>query len=134
MTDSEMRIAIAEVRGKGNRWVIMKRGLYYRKDALGYTNDPEEAWILTEEEANWHVYPHDEPVTKHRAPPRNYLDDLNAMHEAEEKLGGGFYDGSQWLTYVRLLHRKTGGYGERATARQRAEAFLQTIGKWKEAE
>lgn len=50
-------------------WVLMKRGLYYRPKANGYTSNIEEAWRLTEAEADRHVYPHDEPVTKHRAPP-----------------------------------------------------------------
>jgi hypothetical protein len=54
------------------------------------------------------------------------VSDLNAMHEAEKHLPqGGFY-------YEKCLHRLTNGRGERATARQRAEAFLRTIGKWTE--
>ena len=40
----------------------------------------------------------------------NYHGDLNAMHEAEKVI-------------AEMVH---------ATARQRAEAFLRTIGKWKE--
>ena len=60
----------------------------------------------------------------------NYVNDLNAMHEAEKVLTwknqkdyaaalGRSYDGS-------FLHVT-------ATAKQRAEAFLRTIGKWEEA-
>lgn len=49
-----------------DRWVLMKRGLYYRPNAKGYTGNLAEAWIITEAEADKHVYPHDEPVTKHR--------------------------------------------------------------------
>lgn len=66
----------------------------------------------------------------------NYCADLNAMHEAEKVLVG--HEGNRYggfciyltnynLTLVGLeaaIH---------ATARQRAEAFLRTLGKWQEA-
>lgn len=58
----------------------------------------------------------------------DYCNDLNAMHEAEELLIGldcGSY--SQKLADVDEAF-----YGVRATARQRAEAFLRTLGKWEE--
>lgn len=57
----------------------------------------------------------------------DYFNDLNAMHEAEEKISGNQFRymdtlrkvcwGNDWLT----CH---------ATAAQRAEAFLKTINKW----
>jgi hypothetical protein len=65
----------------------------------------------------------------------NYLVDLNAMHEAEKVLSRGEH------------YNQTGGFGRYktalaevcdeqhpidATAAQRAEAFLRTIGKWEE--
>lgn len=73
--------------------------------------------------------------------PPDYLNDLNAMHEAEKALlscadwrpirayfsnlspnlhSDGALDGDDW----KLCH---------ATAAQRAEAFLRTIGKWEES-
>jgi len=57
----------------------------------------------------------------------NYCNCLNAMHEAEKTLT---QDQSE-IFYPRWL----GGFMSRtgpiyATARQRAEAFLRTIGKW----
>jgi hypothetical protein len=57
----------------------------------------------------------------------NYTQDLNAMHEAEKTLT---QDQSE-IFYPRWL----GGFMSRtgpiyATARQRAQAFLRTIGKW----
>jgi len=65
----------------------------------------------------------------------NYLNDLNAMHEAEEL----FYSKADTLEgaermrdYSKLLCR-IAKYPLRATASQRAEAFLRTIGKWEEA-
>lgn len=58
----------------------------------------------------------------------NYCVDLNAMHEAEEHLRG-----NQFLRYAEMLDDIIGSLGGiRATARQRAEAFLRTLGKWEE--
>lgn len=65
---------------------------------------------------------------------KNYCADLNAMHEAEKVLKSfqhlvnyhallGYCGGT---TLVRLHECIT------ATARQRAEAFLRTLGKWEE--
>jgi hypothetical protein len=73
----------------------------------------------------------------------NYCKDLNAMHEAENaKEMPWNSDYSWWLGRVCTTQR---GFdpdkqeeieqikiGQFATARQRAEAFLKTIGKWKE--
>jgi hypothetical protein len=59
---------------------------------------------------------------------------LNAMHKAEQVLTDG-----QWLIYEHYLQLPSalrGDYGHRhiinASAEQKAEAFLRTIGKWKE--
>lgn len=137
MTDDQIRIAIAEACGANDRWAIMKHGLYYRPHAKGYTNKVSEAWIVSEAEADKHVYPHDEPVTKHRALLPDYLNDLNAIHEAEVTLQGG-----QRALFAGAMHRvivalgKTGIDGEfaaiHATARQRCEAFLRVKGLWQE--
>ena len=68
----------------------------------------------------------------------DYLNDLNAMHEAEMVLKH-----QQWPDYWNWLFvastRQSGtGKAEykvtHATAAQRAEAFLRTIGKWEESE
>lgn len=72
----------------------------------------------------------------------NYLNDLNAMHEAEKVLLGDeritFLDE---LIDVLGLNLGTGGWDmdfisvwlmTRATAAQRAEAFLRALGKWEE--
>jgi hypothetical protein len=63
----------------------------------------------------------------HRKPIPNYCADLNAMHEAERVLRNG-----EWDTYVDLL-ADTWIEVAHATARQRAEAFLRTLGKWEKA-
>jgi hypothetical protein len=67
----------------------------------------------------------------------NYCNDLHAMHEAEKVLKG--YE--QIATYVWHLENRSGDWSTdehmmatHATARQRAEAFLRTLGKWEEAE
>jgi len=56
----------------------------------------------------------------------NYCNDLNAMHEAENAI----LDTD--LFYHYSLH--ISGPLLRANARQRAEAFLRTLGKWEEAQ
>ena len=58
------------------------------------------------------------------------VNDLNAMHEAEKVLDGVLQRGDYWD----YLFSLTGGEFEmcHATARQRAEAFLRTLGKWKD--
>jgi hypothetical protein len=57
----------------------------------------------------------------------DYCNDLNAMHEAEKSLGSA----EQGRNYMDFLDDGNGGHT--ATARQRAEAFLRTLGKWEEA-
>lgn len=58
----------------------------------------------------------------------DYCNDLNAMHEAEEILRG-----CEWDIYVDLL-AETWIQVAHSTARQRAEAFLRTLGKWEEVQ
>lgn len=62
----------------------------------------------------------------------DYLNDLNAMHEAEKTLSGT----ELWPIYEDFLLAVTARKGNhlvRATAAQRAEAFLRAIGKWVES-
>ena len=59
----------------------------------------------------------------------DYCNDLNAMHGAEETLIG-----RQKVEYAEILKDQI-SYGSfefaSASARQRSEAFLKTLGKWK---
>jgi len=66
----------------------------------------------------------------------DYLSDLNAMHEAESTL-----EGDRAFAYYAILAEVTGSRAfslrpqqlravAHATAAQRAEAFLRTLGKW----
>ena len=57
-----------------------------------------------------------------------FATDLNAMHDAEKMLTS-----AQLLDYVALLFDST-YEATLATARQRAEAFLRTLGKWEEVQ
>jgi hypothetical protein len=60
----------------------------------------------------------------------DWCNDLNAMHEAEDELSG-----NQYMVYANILGAVEGSlFGIRATARQRAEAFLKTLGKWEEVQ
>ena len=65
----------------------------------------------------------------------NYPFDLNAMHEAGKVLsrGVGYHQSGGFGLYKTLLAEVCGEqHPIDATASQRAEAFLRTIGKWEE--
>ena len=67
----------------------------------------------------------------HDEPP-DYLNDLNAMHEAE-KVFLKMETLCFWETYSNRLTTSLGCLDIfHATATQRAEAFLRTIGKWED--
>ena len=59
----------------------------------------------------------------------DYLNDLNAMHEAEDTM----YDGQLWIEYENVLTTAMDHVGGQfhATAAQRAEAFLKALNLWK---
>lgn len=67
----------------------------------------------------------------------DYLNDLNAMREAESTLGSEIWDFAKNLESI--VHPEptkstwaAWAYCCTATAAQHAEAFLKTIGKWKD--
>lgn len=65
----------------------------------------------------------------------DYCVDLNAMHQAEKVIAE--IGVNKWWEYAgNILRRNPTPFGAEtaihATARQRAEAFLRTTGKWKE--
>lgn len=62
----------------------------------------------------------------------DYCADLNAMHEAENTLSQT--NMFVMAHYIEQLVNKNGLFYFRATARQRAEAFLRTLGKWEEVQ
>lgn len=66
-----------------------------------------------------------DPISGHVKEVPDYLNDLNAMHEVENRLpnGWGPYQG----VLNRILERQ---FVSHATAAQRVEAFLKQQGKW----
>lgn len=70
-------------------------------------------------------------VTQHAKLP-DYCNDLNAMHEAEKTLSE-----TNMFVMAHYIERFVSRHGQHyfhATARQRAEAFLRTVGKWEEVQ
>jgi hypothetical protein len=64
---------------------------------------------------------------------KDYCNDLNAMAEAEKTLSSAkekMYFATLKEIVGDLIWHRTTGKVYRATARQRAEAFLLTLGKW----
>ena len=63
----------------------------------------------------------------------DYLNDLNAMHEAVAMLSGDDWESYEDALY-QIVPSDEHGFTHRnvleATAEQRAEAFLKAIGKW----
>ena len=62
----------------------------------------------------------------------DYCSDLNAMHEAEKTLTD-----ANMFVMAHHIERLVSAHGQHyfhATARQRAEAFLRTLGKWEEVQ
>jgi hypothetical protein len=73
--------------------------------------------------------------------PTNYYGDLNVMHEAEKWVSEKGKEGDYWFFLRELLDfpEAESDWGKfyffaaiHATARQRAEAFLRTIGQWED--
>ena len=68
----------------------------------------------------------------------DYCNDLNAMHEAEKSLAGDIRNhyidflGEAYSDSWEFARQWMSSSPKAATARQRAEAFLRTIGKWEE--
>lgn len=100
-------IAIAEACG----WKVLEPEV---KPAITYLWGLRESFILEEDKE---IIP-------------DYLNDLNAMHDAEQVLTS-----EQVTSYVYSLELMNERWATPAfaTASQRAEAFLRTIGKWEES-
>lgn len=116
MTDKEMNIAMAEACGA--RWRCVNAASHRQMSF----DDGKPLAVIRD------TTPEDIKFYAKKLP--DYLHDLNAMYDAEEIFYGksGTFRGSeQTIIYERLLARLNSPL--RATARQRAEAFLITIGK-----
>jgi hypothetical protein len=66
----------------------------------------------------------------------DFCTDLNAMHEAEKVLAPSNWNrfSEKWWNYYHHLLDGDVHKIIHATARQRAEAFLRTLGKWEEVQ
>jgi hypothetical protein len=111
MTPEAQRIAIAEACGYKDVHEVIVRNVKFHGDDRkgGITSD--KGWIP------------------------DYLNDLNAMHEAEKVIP----DGHVYWEFVEQLrqivdskHNDYVAHVASATAAQRAEAFLKTLGLWKD--
>jgi hypothetical protein len=95
--------------------------------------NPEKQQIAIAEACGWKTGYRD-PEAWHPLP--DYLNDLNAMYEAEKIIPRQLFHVDYWQKgYGRFQQILSGititPYS--ATATQRAEAFLRTIGKWEES-
>ena len=123
MTPEQQRIAIAEACG----WKLKSNGLSPMWSWQNESLNHRIKWVAHKVMASQGVLP-------------NYLNDLNAMHEAEKVLTQ-----DQMIDYSRHVGKSVTSHLPasraawmdfqliNATAFQRAEAFLRTIGKWEEA-
>jgi hypothetical protein len=115
MKPEQQRIAIAEACGWTNVAPLIVKNVKHEGDNITVGIRSDDGWIP------------------------DYLNDLNAMHEAEKVLTQ-----QQRIEYVRELGFIWTGRNDRAipnwwfvhaaTADERAEAFLRTIGKWEDDE
>jgi hypothetical protein len=111
MTPEQQRIAIAEACGWTNVAPRIVKNVKHEGDDITVGIWSDDGWVP------------------------QYLNDLNAMHEAEEVIPRQLYHVDYWQKgYGRFQQILSGltitPYS--ATASQRAEAFLRTIGKWEE--
>ena len=105
MTEEQQRIAIAEACGW--KWVRLRQQEGLCDDVRGYPPDVECVGL------NEQYVP-------------DFPSDLNAMHEAEKALTA-----DQWYEYDRLMPLRD-PQKMHATAAQRAEAFIRSLGLWEE--
>lgn len=129
MSPEEQRIAIAEACGKSviAFFFRFQNSVGHQLDSPHYCSREEaDKWRFLE--SGWSTVGSVEEVISHENTD-DYLNDLNAMHEAEKFLPQDpFYQGY----YLGCLKTLTNNQPYFATAKQRAEAFLRTIGKWKD--
>jgi hypothetical protein len=98
MTDQEINRAVAESVGD-DRWLIVKRGYFYRPNGHGYTSHVSEAWVLPLVDAKKHEYLiGEEPVTLRKAPIPDYCNSYDAIIPLVKAL-----DGTLKMKFIRTL-------------------------------
>ena len=107
MKPEQQRIAIAEACGLTNVAPMIVKNVKHEGDDITVGIWSDDGWVP------------------------QYLNDLNAMHEAEKTLTDKAHEEFRLNLYD--LIRDDSRLIVSSTAAQRAEAFLRTIGKWEEA-
>jgi hypothetical protein len=121
MTDDQINIAIAE------------NVFGWRQSVATHPQSGNLVVIWTDNKSNF----------SHLRKPANFCNDLNAMHDAEISLSGdglecSLNEARYGEALFRVINPTKDGAGTSdfdkitASARQRAEAFLRTLGKWEE--
>ncbi len=122
MTKEQINIAIAEAQGFRERGGG-PFGIYYDKE------DDDRYWVSPEYIEGFKPPWTDFDGTVYYPLP-DYCNDLNAMHEVELSLTTQKFE-TFWIKLA-SMHPEEARYAVSATAAQRAEAYLRTIGKWNE--
>lgn len=91
-----------------------------------HVSDENKAWATM----CW-IRPGNEEWQQEQIP--NYAEDLNAMHEAEKTLTDEDFEQHYGPFLGAAAHARSRRALICATAAQRAEAFVRTIGKWRDA-
>lgn len=86
-------------------------------------------WVKHEKFHRWYSPNANEAITHCQASLPDYLNDLNAMREAEATIR---HDSYRWGIYVTRELPRASQDITHATASQRAEAFLKTLGLWED--
>lgn len=122
MTNEEINIAIAEYRN----WRNIKEIDYQPFGTDPYIDGPDQMLVG--------IHPESDSDSDEYEPIPNYCKDLDEMHGVEEgltEIQQRFYQ--VWLMKIQKADYIVGcWFAIHATAAQRAEAFVKTIGKWKE--
>lgn len=122
MTPKQQRIAIAEACGA--TWVNIPP-----KPENGFSSEYHPKRLLTFTPADLRILPLADPRTHDSTLVPDYLNDLNAMHEAEKVLTIHQQNAMNDALWDLLKGCK---YLWHATAAEHAEAFLRTLNLWKD--
>ena len=135
MKPEQQRIAIAEACGwtfekKPRCNMLSKRPAWHIISPEGKINCGIEIWHETRygKESNYAPFEGELVNYLNESGVPDYLNDLNAMHEAEKIFNDALY--CRYINELCDVTIKGNNSMYMATAAQRAEAFLRTIGKW----
>lgn len=113
MSDNEIRLAIAKACG----WTWKATN----KIELG-ADEPTKAWFAPD------------GIHRYGQVPPDYVNDLNAMNDACKQCLTESWQVTSFNQILIMVCKMQVSAAFNATARQRAEAFLRCLGKWKESD